>query len=205
MPDLHRIGSGKGEAEGAMKQISDYEGGLLNHLNLSYRAGDRPLALELVQALGLTAIETPITETMSLIAAHPNAEDLDSGNNVIFLLELPPHQAELEAVIERKAASDPELAHALESCRERARSRPDRGSHFGVRCTSNEALDSIVNRLETGLSSALKARVCVVEMPPHEPVAGFANAVRQVFVHTDVVTTGATGLGQNIELQAVRG
>ena len=72
-----------------MKQISDYEGGLLNHLNLSYRPGDRALALELVQALGLTAIETPITETMSLISAHPNAEDLDNSNNVIFLLELP--------------------------------------------------------------------------------------------------------------------
>jgi hypothetical protein len=188
-----------------MKQISDYEGGLLNHLNLSYRLGDRALALELIQAIGLMAIETPLTETMTLIAAHPNAEDLDNSNNVIFLLELPAHQAELEAVIARKAASDPELAEALDSCRERGRARPDRGSHFGVRCTSNAVLDSIVGRLETGLSSALKARVRVVEMPPHEPVAGFANDIRQVFIHTDVVTTGATSLGQNIELQAVRG
>ena len=188
-----------------MKRISDYDGALLNHLNLSYRRGERALALELVEALGLTAIETPITETMTLIAAHPNAADLDSGNNVIFLLELPPHQAELEAVIARKAESDPELAEALASCRERARSRPDRGSHFGVRCTSNDVLDAILERLRTGLSDALKARVSIVEMPPHEPVAGFANDIRQVFVNTDVVMSGSASLGQNIELQAVRG
>ena len=104
-----------------------------------------------------------------------------------------------------RAASGPEPADALKSCREHAQSRPDRGSHFGVRCTSNEVLDSIVNRLRTGLSDALKARVSVVEMPPHEPVAGFANDIRQVSVHTVVVTTGATSLGQNIELQAARG
>jgi len=54
-----------------MKQIADYQGGLLNHLNLSYRAGDRDLAVELMKAIGLTVMVTEFTD-MSLISAHPN-------------------------------------------------------------------------------------------------------------------------------------
>jgi hypothetical protein len=60
-----------------MKQIADYEGALLNHLNLPYRAGDRALAIELIKALDLTVVETKFTN-MTLISAHPNAENLNS-------------------------------------------------------------------------------------------------------------------------------
>jgi hypothetical protein len=186
-----------------MKQIADYQGGLLNHLNLSYRPGDRELALELIKAIGLTVVETKFTD-MTLISAYPNAEDMNGDSNVIFLLELPAHQAKLDAVIRKKAESDPELAEALDSCRERARGSPDRGSHIGIRCTSNAALDAILDHLSTGVSKELGERITVVEMPRHEPVAGFPNDIRQIFVHTDVVLTGATAMGQNIELQALR-
>lgn len=186
-----------------MKQIADYQGGLLNHLNLSYRAGDRELALELVKALGLTVMVTEFTD-MSLISAHPNAEDVNLDSNVIFLLELPAHQTALDAVIRRKAESDPELAEALDNCREKARGSPDRGSHIGIRCTSNAVLDSILDRLSTGVSPELSERITVVEMPRHEPVPQFPSDVRQIFIHTDVVLSGATAAGQNIELQALR-
>jgi hypothetical protein len=189
--------------EDAMKQIAEYQGGLLNHLNLSYRAGDRDLAVELMKAIGLTVMVTEFTD-MSLISAHPNAEDMNLDSNVIFLLELPAHQAKLDAVIRKKAESDPELAEALDSCRERARSSPDRGSHIGVRCTSNAELDSILDRLSTGVSKELGERITVVEMPRHEPVPEFPSDIRQIFVHTDVVLNGATAMGQNIELQAIR-
>jgi hypothetical protein len=60
-----------------------------------------------------------------------------------------------------------------------------------------------MDRLEHGLSSELKARVSLWEVPPYKPISGLPD-IRQVFVRTDVFFVGATPFEQAIELQVVR-
>jgi hypothetical protein len=188
-----------------MKRISGYEGVLLNHLEAIYRPGDRELAVELVEALGLVATEITFTKSSNpLIAIHPNADDPDSTNNVIFLYEMSPTQVQFEDLMQKKIAGDPELRDAMKSYRERARKIPASIPHFGLRYPSADALDPVVGRLQNNRSPALRERVAVVEMPAYEPIEGLPN-IKQVFVYTDVFAAGPTTYGQAIELQVERG
>jgi hypothetical protein len=188
------------KGQGAMDRIADYKGGLLNHLETLYRPGDRELALELVEALGLTTVDTGFA---TYVAVHPNGEDRNRLNNVMFLSEMLPQQAEIEAVIAQRIAADPALRAAIESYRDKARTEPFGIPHFGLRYPSAEALAPVLDKLGR-LSPALKERVTVNELPPMEvPVEGFPD-VKQVFVYTDVFTAGGAAYGQMIELQVER-
>ena len=114
-----------------MKNIAEYEGKLLNHMQGFYRAGDRDLAVELMRALGLTVVDVPITDTMSLVRVHMNTDDRDNVDNVMFLAEMLPAQAKLEDVLKARTKSDPELSDALAGYFESARNG-DNSPHFGL-------------------------------------------------------------------------
>src|SRR5581483_870236 len=187
-----------------MKRISEYDGTLLNHLQGFYRAGDRALAIELVKALGLACVEVPITGTFSLLRVHANAKDLDTVDNVIFLTEVGQRQAALEALLQKRMATDPELNDAVSQYRDSARTHGDGHPHLGLRFPTTAALESVLERLRTELSPALRERVSMVEMPPYGQVADFPD-IRQIFVYTDVFTFGSATYGQVIELQVKRG
>src|ERR1700751_3561688 len=106
-----------------MKTFSEYQGGFLNHLEGVYRPDDRELAKELAEALGLFVHEVRFTETSNpLLSVHPNSEDLDPTNNVIFLYEMTPDDVAFVALLQDKMAADAELRSALEARRERVRS-----------------------------------------------------------------------------------
>jgi hypothetical protein len=187
-----------------LQHISEYDGRLLNHLAVFYRPGERDLAWELAEAIGMTAVDIPIAEGFSLIAAHPNDDDRDITNNIIFLSEMEPMQAALDGLIAKKAAADPELSEVLNAYRERSKAQPESHPHFGIRFTSSETLDPVVEKLRTQLSPALRERVTVTETPPYGTIPPFPD-IRQVFVHTDVFATGSHLYGQIIELQVERG
>jgi hypothetical protein len=187
-----------------MRNISEYEGTLMNHLQGFYRSGDRALAIELVKALGLTCVEVPITDTFSLIRAHANAKDLDKVDNVIFLAEMGQGQAKLEALLQKRMATDPELNEAISQYRHGARTNGDGHSHFGLRFPSTEALQPVLEKLRTDLSFPLRDRVSMQEAPSYGQVADFPD-IRQIFVYTDVFTFGSATYGQLIELQVERG
>jgi hypothetical protein len=190
----------------SVKKISDYDGGLLNHLETVYRPGDHELAVEFLQALGLSVAEIKFTQTSTkrLVAVHPNADDRDATNNVMFLYEMAPAHAELDAVMQKKIASDPELNGAMTKYRDIVRQYPGGTPHFGLRYTSAKALEQVLQSLRSNLSAALRERVTVKEMPPYEPREGLPN-IRQVFVYTDVITASPGAYGQLIELQIERG
>jgi len=61
----------------------------------------------------------------------------------------------------------------------------------------------VVETLETSLSAELKERVSVFEAPRYEPIERLPD-IRQVFVRTDVFTTGTACFEQAIELQVDR-
>ena len=189
-----------------MDKIADYKGGLLNHLETLYRPGDRALAIELVEALGLTVIDTGFVNEAgsTYLAAHPNGDDRDRTNNVILLSEMLPSQAAIEARISRLIAADAELAQAFDDYAGKARTDPFGTPHFGLRYPSEDALAPVLDRLRNGLSAALEPRVSVNELPPlEEKVEGFPD-IRQVFVYTDVFGVGGAAYGQLLELQVER-
>ena len=188
-----------------MQKMAEYEGGFLNHMEGIYRAEDRDLAWELVEALGLVASEIRFTaNSRPLIAAHPNADDRDPTNNVFFLYEMPAEQRTMLDLLEQKIVEDSALRDAVETYRAKARAMPPIMPHFGLRYGSADALQQAMNRLEHGVSPALKARIALFEVPAYQPIAGLPD-IRQVFVRTDVFSVGAAGFEQAIELQVERG
>jgi hypothetical protein len=187
-----------------VKRFSEYEGGFLNHLEGFYRAEDRDLAVELAKALELSVSEIRFTaKSRPVTAVHPNADDRDPTNNVIFLYEMPEVQRKVIDLLQSRMETDPELREAVEVYRETARNMPPIMPHFGLRYRSPQRLQAVMDKLEHGLSPALKARVALWEVPPYEPIDGLPD-IRQVFVRTDVLTIGAAGFEQAIELQVER-
>jgi hypothetical protein len=188
-----------------MKRFAEYDGGFLNHLEGNFRAEDRDLAVVLAEALGLAVAEIRFTKnSRPLLAAHPNADDRDPTNNVIFLYEMPTAQRKVLDLMEERIAADPELRDAVRSYRDQARTMPPVMPHFGIRYGSAAALQEVMDRLEHELSPALKKRIGVFEVPAYEPIDGLPD-IRQIFVRTDVFAIGSAGFEQAIELQVERG
>lgn len=186
-----------------MTTISDYEGQLLSHLQGFFRKGDRELAVELMQALGFACVEVQTSGSHSLTRIHINGGDRSKVDNVLFLSEMPAHQAQLEDILRDRMASDGELRDAISLYRTVARTNGDGSPHVGVHYRTNADLERALDAVEHHLSPALAGRVSVKEMPPYGVVADFPD-IRQVFVHTDVFAFGSTTLGQTIELQVER-
>lgn len=187
-----------------MNSISEYKGKLLNHLEGLYRPGEHDLVVELLEALDMAAVDIVFAEgTSPLISVHPNGEDRDATQNVMFLTEMSPAHAELEKLLETRVAADPELGAAVKTYKDKARTRPSGIPHFGVRYPSTEAFEPVLDKLRNGLSPALKERVTVTEMPPYKVMAGLPE-IRQVFLYQDVFVSGFSAFGQLIELQTDR-
>jgi hypothetical protein len=186
-----------------MTKISDYEGNLLSHLQGFYRPGDRDLAVELMEALGLACVEVATSPNHSLTRVHLNPGDRNNVDNVMFLSAMPPMPAKLDAVLRERLATDHELRDAVEQYRESARTNGDGSPHLGVHFPTNADLERAMDTVQNHLSPALAKRVSMKEMPPYGAIADFPD-MRQVFLHTDVFAFGPTTLGQTIELQVER-
>lgn len=187
-----------------MKQMSQYEGNFLNHMEGIYRPEDRHLAVELAEALGLVATDIQFTENSKpILAVHPNANDKDPTNNIFFLFEMPEGQRKVVDLMAEKVAADPELRAAVDDYRAAAQQMPAIMPHFGLRYGSAAELQQVMDRIENQLSPALKERVGLFEMPAYAPIDGLPD-IRQVFVRTDVFSVGAIGFEQAIELQVDR-
>src|SRR5688500_15032989 len=108
-----------------VKQMSEYQGTFLNHMEGIYRAEDRAVAVELVEALGLVAAEIRFTaNSRPLVAVHPNVDDRDPTNNVFFLYEMPESQRKVIDLMKERIAEDQELRQAVEAYREQGRNMP---------------------------------------------------------------------------------
>jgi hypothetical protein len=185
-------------------KIAQYDGVLINHLEGLYRPGEKDLAREVVEALGLTAVEVVFAEgAPPLISVHPNADDRDATSNVMFLAEMSPAAAELEERLASCIAADEGLSVAMTAYQEKARTKPGGIPHFGLRYRSHEALDAVKERLSSEVTPELAERVTVTEMPPYKAAPGLPN-IRQVFVYTDAFFVGPATFGQLIELQVDR-
>ena len=84
-----------------MNVMTQYRGGLLNHLEALYRPGDRELAIEFVEALGCTTTDTGFaTETgATYISVCPHGAESDPLNNDCYSGKMERMQVLLEDIM----------------------------------------------------------------------------------------------------------
>jgi hypothetical protein len=188
-----------------MGLYSGYDGKGLNHVELLYQRGERQLAMEFTRMLGCTPIETPqVNETGSTyICVHPDDEDRDGMNNVLYLSEIRAPQHDLEQGLKKSFAANTDLAALVEAYRHKARTLPYGIPHFGLRFPGFESIEPVLDRLETCSDPAMKDRFRVMAIRPTN-AAALSSELIQAFIYTDIVATGLFCLGQVIELQAQR-
>jgi hypothetical protein len=186
-----------------MARLSDYQGRMLNHVELLYQRGERELAILFFEALGCEVIdtETPCETGSTILYVFPERSEHDRVNNVLYLSEVRDPQWQLEQVLGDRLGHDPELAAAVAAFRHKARTAPHGTPHFGLRYPSFAGLEAVLDRLEQELDPRLRDRVAVCAVRPGDGES-MTDELIQAFVSTDVVTTGLFATGQLIELQA---
>jgi hypothetical protein len=189
-----------------MTLYSGYDGKGLNHVEVLYQRGDRELAVELMEMLGCTAVPTPqVNETGSTyICIHPDDNDQDPVNNVLYLSEIRSAQHDLEEVLKASIAKENALMEVVDAYRHKARTLPYGIPHFGLRFPNFESIEPVLERLEHCTDPTITNRMSVMALRPGDDAA-LTDDLIQAFVYTDIVATGLFCLGQVIELQAQKG
>jgi hypothetical protein len=177
--------------------------GLLNHLELFHRPGERELAARLFETLQCTVVDVTkdFGASSTYLCVYPGERHGDPLNNVLYLIEMRAPDP-LEALLTQRAEQDDELRAALVEVKS---GRTQQGSvgHFGLRYPDFEAMEIALDHVEHKLPAELEGRVTVHPSYSAKLPALGADVV-QGFVHTDVIGTGLFPFGQLIELQAQR-
>jgi hypothetical protein len=188
-----------------MGLYSGYDGKGLNHVETLYQRGERALAMRFARMLGCTPVETPqMSERGSTyICVHPDDDDRDGMNNVLYLSEIRDPQYELEQGLKARFAADGELAELLGAYRDKATNKPFGIPQFGLRFPTFESIEPVLDALEGCTDPQMQGRFQVRAVRPSDPVAMSQDLI-QAFVYTDIIASGLFCLGQVIELQAQR-
>ena len=188
-----------------MGLYTGYNGKGLNHVEVLYQTGERALAIKFATLLGCAVVETPqVTETGSTyICVHPDPDDRDPINNVLYLSEIRPAQRDLEALLRPVLTQDAQLASALQAYRHKAENKPFGIPHFGLRFPTFDSIEPVLQRLDNNRDPDLQGRYTVRVIRPSDTDALVGDLI-QAFVYTDIIATGLFPFGQVIELQAQR-
>ena len=170
----------------------------LNHVELVYAPGERPLARALFELLGCDVHDSG-GPFLSARIAHGQT---DLANNCLYASEVTPEQWALEQAL-RAELGGGSLAVPGAGYLRRLRAEPQRSCHFGIRYPTIEELDATLDRIEHVEDHApeLAGRVSVSGVfRPGDP-GSYTDTMVQAFVRTDVVASGLLSFGQHFELQ----
>ncbi len=192
--------------EAGVGLYSGWDGKGLNHVETLYQRGERELAMQFARMLGCTPIETPqVNETGSTyICVHPDDDDRDGMNNVLYLSEIRSAQVALEEQLRASLTRETGLADAVATYRHKAETLPYGIPHFGLRFPSFASIEPVLNALENCTDPAMQGRFTIMAIRPGDKRALTQDLI-QAFVYTDIIASGLFCLGQVIELQAQRG
>jgi hypothetical protein len=188
-----------------MASLTEYDGRLLNHVEVLYQRGERDLAVQLFRLLGCTVVDTDRDSGTgaTILCVYPEETEQDRLNNVIYLSEVRDAQLRLEQVITERLCQDEEFRAAVEHYDRKARTAPHGITHFGLRYPSFDDLEAVIDRLVHHLPPELQGRVAIDPVRPGDP-RSMTDELIQAFLRTDVVCAGLFPFGQLIELQAQR-
>lgn len=178
------------------------QGRRLNHVEFAHRPGEGALAVALFEALGCSCevIETPPYGKYIVVSLDGSPH----GENDMFASEAEPEQLALEDALARSIAEGAEMARAAAGFRSLQRDKAFRATHFGLRIPSVAALDAVIARLRALAKGDLAGRLelgLTMERSAEESRATDAP-MKQIWVWTDVISTGLLAVGQQMELQA---
>jgi hypothetical protein len=181
---------------------ADATGRRLNHVEFAHRPGECGLVVDLFRALGCPCFEVDTPPFGKYIVVQ-----LDSsphGQNDMFVSEAEPEQLAFENALHTLKNTDARLAVASEQFRRLQKERPYRATHIGIRMPSVDAFDTVVTELAALKAGKLSGRLDVggILERTAEEAEKISAPVKQVWVWTDVISTGLLVAGQQIELQA---
>ncbi len=182
------------------QEFSNYNGRLLNHVEMVYRPGERHLVTKLFTALGCTVIDTGATH----LGISVNFTDDFPRNNALYASEVTPEQWALEQLLQQALEGGSPLSGAYAGYEEKFRRHPQMTSHFGIRYPSFEAVEEIVSHLQKDLDPELRGRVQLKGVFRPDDPGSYSKSVMQAFIKTDIAASGLITFGQHIELQAQR-
>jgi hypothetical protein len=177
-------------------------GGRLNHVEFVHRPNEGELAIGLFEAIGCSCYTVDVPPYGQYVVVQL---DDAPGKNDMFASQVEPEQLELEEALGAQLeVADSALAAASEQFRSLQRERPFRATHVGLRLPSVGALDATIERLERLQEGTHSGRLEVG--PPMsrsaEEAASMSAPLKQVWIWTDVISTGLLSIGQQFELQA---
>ncbi len=174
----------------------------LNHVEFAHRPGEAHLVVALIEALGCGWYEVDAPPYGSYIVIR--LDQSDHGANDMFASVAEPEQLRLEESLAERLRADSELARAVAGLRQLQAERPYRASHVGLRLASVAALDHAIERLTALADGPLAGRLALGKPTMREPEEARATSspLKQLWIGTDVISTGLLTFGQQIELQA---
>ena len=170
----------------------------LNHVEFAHRPGEGHLVIAMIEALGCGWYEVDAPPYGSYLVIRLDGSV--HGENDMFASQAEPEQLALEAALAVAVAGDPALAEY----RGLQQHKPYRAAHIGLRLPSVAALDEAVARLQALDAGSLAGRLHLGEVMTRSAAeAKAADApVKQLWIGTDVISSGLLTFGQQIELQA---
>jgi hypothetical protein len=175
----------------------------LNHVEFAHRPGETQLAVALFEALGCSCrvIDTPPYGQYVVVSLDGSPH----GENDMFASEAEPEQLALETALGRAIGTgDSQLAQAAEGFRVLQRDRAFRATHVGMRMPSVPDLERVIDKLGALAERELAGRLelGLVMQRTVEESRATDSPIKQIWVWTDVVSTGLLAFGQQFELQA---
>lgn len=179
------------------------QGRRLNHVEFAHRPGESELAVELLEALGCacSVIATPPYGKYIVVSLDGSPH----GENDMFASEAEPDQLALEDALLRAIAADAGgIGKAAEGFRQFQRERAFRATHIGMRIPTVSAFDDVITKLTALTEGKFAGRLELgyAMERSFEEARATDTPIKQMWVWTDVISTGLLNFGQQIELQA---
>jgi hypothetical protein len=184
----------------ARESRQEQEGTRLNHVEFLHRPGEASSVVELFEALNCECEQIDSPPFGKYIIVHMNPE---FGQNDFFASEAEPEQLALEDALQSQLAADgSDLAGPYAAYRLLLQQRPYRACHIGIRLPSVAVYDEVIERLESLSAGKLAGRLALgfgMRRGAEESQPGLP--LKQVWVWTDLMSTGLLATGQQIEIQ----
>lgn len=174
----------------------------LNHVEFAHRPGEGELAVTLFEALGCSCKVIDTEEYGAYIVV--SLDGSPHGENDMFASLAEPDQLALEEQLQQQIADGGELAARACDYRKLQQDRAFRATHIGMRIPDVEALNAVIDRLDELVAGRLAGRLelgYTMERSLKEARAT-DSPIKQIWIWTDVISTGLLTFGQQFELQA---
>jgi hypothetical protein len=174
----------------------------LNHVEFAHRPGESQMAIALFEALGCSCevINMPPYGAYIVVSLDGSPH----GENDMFASEAEPEQLALEDALSSAIASDTSLSRAAAGFRDLQRGKAFRATHVGLRLPSVATLDEVIADLGGLADGDLAGRLELgyTMERSHEEARSTDTPMKQIWIWTDVISTGLLAAGQQFELQA---